>query len=73
MPGKGSSVAYDFGVISRLAEAVPGKRVVYLPRRPDVAPYLARHIRPGDLVLTLGAGDITMVGEETLERVREGT
>src|SRR5438132_966355 len=24
MPGKGSSVAYDFGVISRLAEAVPG-------------------------------------------------
>lgn len=24
MPGKGSSVAYDFGVISRLADAVPG-------------------------------------------------
>jgi len=24
-------------------------------------------------VLTLGAGDITMVGEETLERVREAS
>jgi UDP-N-acetylmuramate-alanine ligase len=31
-----------------------------------VAPFLAREVRPGDLVLTLGAGDITMVGAETL-------
>jgi UDP-N-acetylmuramate--alanine ligase len=53
-------------VVDGLVEAAPGKRVVYLPRRSDVAPFLAREVRPGDLVLTLGAGDITMVGAETL-------
>jgi len=57
-------------LVDALTEAEPGKRVVYLPRRSDVAAFLATHIRPGDLVLTLGAGDITTVGEETLERIR---
>jgi UDP-N-acetylmuramate--alanine ligase len=53
-------------VVDGLVEAAPGKRAVYLPRRSDVAAFLAREVRPGDLVLTLGAGDITMVGSETL-------
>jgi UDP-N-acetylmuramate--alanine ligase len=56
-------------VVNALVEAVPGKRAVYLPRRSDVAPFLAREVRPGDLVLTLGAGDITMVAEETLSLI----
>ena len=58
-------------VVDALAEAEPGKRVVYLPRRADIASFLAGEVRAGDLVLTLGAGDITMVGEETLDRLRE--
>jgi UDP-N-acetylmuramate--alanine ligase len=45
--------------------------VVYLPRRSEVAAFLEGLIREGDLVLTLGAGDITMVGDETLARIRE--
>ena len=53
-------------VVDGLVEAAPGKRAVYLPRRSDVAPFLAREVRAGDLVLTLGAGDITMVGSETM-------
>jgi UDP-N-acetylmuramate--alanine ligase len=53
-------------VVDALAEAAPGKRAVYLPRRGDLAAFLAREVRPGDLVLTLGAGDITMVADETL-------
>ena len=56
-------------VVDALAEAAPGKRIVYLPHRADVAPFLAHEVRPGDLVLTLGAGDITMVSEETLARL----
>jgi UDP-N-acetylmuramate--alanine ligase len=59
-------------LVDALAEAAPGRRVVYLPRRSDVAPFLARLIRAGDTVLTLGAGDVTMVADETLDRVREG-
>jgi UDP-N-acetylmuramate--alanine ligase len=56
-------------VVDALAEAAPGKRIVYLPHRADLASFLAREVRPGDLVLTLGAGDVTMVGEETLARL----
>jgi UDP-N-acetylmuramate--alanine ligase len=55
-----------------LAESAPGKRIVYLPRRTDVAPFLAREIREGDLVLTMGAGDISTTGEEAIDRLREG-
>jgi UDP-N-acetylmuramate--alanine ligase len=58
-------------IVDALVEASPGKRAVYLPRRSDVAPFLAGEVRRGDLVLTLGAGDITMVGEETLSLMEE--
>jgi UDP-N-acetylmuramate--alanine ligase len=58
-------------VVDSAAEASRGKRVVYLPHRWEVAPFLAGEVRPGDLVITLGAGDITMVGEETLSLLRE--
>jgi UDP-N-acetylmuramate--alanine ligase len=59
-------------LVDALTEAAPGKRVVYLPHRSDVVPFLASEVRPGDLVLTLGAGDITMVGEATLETLAGG-
>jgi UDP-N-acetylmuramate--alanine ligase len=58
-------------LVDSLTEAAPGKRVVYLPKRADVAPFLSAEVRPGDLVLTLGAGDITMVPDEALERILE--
>ena len=57
-------------LVDSLTEAAPGKRVVYLPHRFDVVPFLASEVREGDLVLTLGAGDITMVGDATLEELR---
>lgn len=57
-------------LVDALAEAAPGKRVVYLPRRSELASFLAREVRPGDLVITLGAGDVTMVADETMERIR---
>jgi UDP-N-acetylmuramate--alanine ligase len=59
-------------LVEALTEVAPGKRVVYLPRRSEVVPFLAREVRSGDLVLTLGAGDITMVAEATLDLLREG-
>ncbi|MHB1390486.1 MAG: UDP-N-acetylmuramate--L-alanine ligase [Thermoleophilia bacterium] len=44
----------------------PGSNVAYIPRTRDVVPLLLTDLRPGDLVLTLGAGDIFKVGEELL-------
>jgi UDP-N-acetylmuramate--alanine ligase len=60
-------------LVDALLERAPRTRTVYLPHRADLPAFLAREIRDGDLVLTLGAGDITMVGEETLGLLRERT
>ncbi len=40
--------------------------VHFLPDKTDLAQALRGHLRPGDLVLTLGAGDIWKTGEELL-------
>jgi len=58
-------------LVDAFADAAPGRRVVYLPRRSEVPTFLAREARPGDLVIALGAGDITMALDETLQRLRE--
>jgi UDP-N-acetylmuramate--alanine ligase len=52
-----------------VAEAVPlpPERVVFEPSWSAAAPALAERAGPGDLVLTMGAGDISMVGPEVLE------
>jgi UDP-N-acetylmuramate--alanine ligase len=59
-------------LLDALLDAAPTIRAVYLPHRSDLAPFLAREVREGDLVLTLGAGDITMVGEEALALLEDG-
>jgi UDP-N-acetylmuramate--alanine ligase len=42
------------------------RRVAWLPTRPAVVTYLRRELRPGDLCLTLGAGDLTTLPDELL-------
>ncbi len=64
------------GVSGRLvAEAVtaarPGVVVRYVPRWSAVADVVVGLTRVGDLVLTVGAGDVTMVGPEVLLRLRD--
>ncbi len=52
----------DLGVSARqLAQAVPGAE--YCPALPDVTARLKELARPGDLILTVGAGDIYTAGE----------
>jgi UDP-N-acetylmuramate--alanine ligase len=51
------------------AVPLPPGRVVYEPSWSAVAALLADRARPGDLVLTLGAGDVTMIGPEVLDLV----
>ncbi len=58
-------------LVESLTESAPAKRVVYLPKRSDLVQFLSREVRPGDLVLTLGAGDVTTVPDEALERILE--
>lgn len=56
-------------VADAVCRAFPGRPVAYLPHRDELVSYLAATSRPGDAVLTLGAGDVTAVGEELLERI----
>ncbi|WP_067462864.1 UDP-N-acetylmuramate--L-alanine ligase [Actinomadura macra] len=53
-----------------VADAVPpGTRAVYVPLRDEVPPVVADLARPGDVVITLGAGDVTRLGPKILERL----
>jgi UDP-N-acetylmuramate--alanine ligase len=44
-----------------------GRPVAYVPERKQLVSYVAARARPGDLVLTLGAGDISTLADELLE------
>ena len=50
--------------------ASPSTRTVYLPHRYDVIEYLDREVREGDLVVTMGCGDVWMLGDAALARIR---
>jgi len=58
------------GVTGRLvADAVPGGAARYVPDFADVPAVVAALARPGDLVLTMGAGDITKMGPLVLDEI----
>jgi UDP-N-acetylmuramate--alanine ligase len=52
------------------AVALPAERVHFEPSWSAAAPALADRARPGDLVITMGAGNVSMVGPEVLEALR---
>ncbi len=56
-----------------VADAVPldASHVVLEPSWSATAAHLVARARPGDLVLTLGAGDVTLLGPEVLELLEE--
>ena len=58
-------------VADAVCDALPGRPVAYLPHRAELLSYLQTALRPGDALLTLGAGDISAVGEEVLADLRQ--
>ena len=60
-PGVTGKLIVDAYLLER-----PGGPVSYLPRLTDVVRNLSGRVRPGDLVLTLGAGDVFRAGEQLL-------
>ncbi len=53
-------------VVDAVLDARPAARVAYLPDHDDWAVYLRQNLRPGDLCITLGAGDVTELADELL-------
>ena len=56
-------------VVDGVLLADPSTPVVYLPHRRDVVDYLDREVRTGDLVVTMGCGDVWMLGDAAIERI----
>ena len=52
-------------------ERQTGAHVIYVPRREDVAAKLAALAADGDLIITMGAGDIYRSGEELVALLEE--
>ncbi len=51
-------------LVADAARAVGHRQVVYLSDKNDVPDFLKRTVREGDMVITLGAGDIWMAGDQ---------
>ncbi len=64
--GEAPIAGIDGRTILSAVEGTTGQRPVYIAERAEVAPYLASVVREGDLVMTMGAGDICRTGEELL-------
>ena len=59
-------------VVDAVLAARPDAEVHYLSSWTAVAPAVASLVRAGDLLLTVGAGDVTMVGPEVLRALEVG-
>jgi UDP-N-acetylmuramate--alanine ligase len=55
-------------VLRAILDAHPATQVTYLPRRADVVAHALDLARPGDVLVTLGAGDLNTVPDEWLAR-----
>jgi UDP-N-acetylmuramate--alanine ligase len=56
-------------VADAVRQALPGVELHYVPGRSDLVGTVAGLLRPGDLCLTLGAGDLTSLPDELLARL----
>ena len=53
-------------VADAVCEAVPGRKVAYLPTLEQAAIYIKGEAREGDVVVSLGAGDVTTIPDRLL-------
>lgn len=54
-------------IVNAVAEADPGRRLVWLPRRDDLVAFLAAEVRAGDVCISMGCGDIATLPSEVLD------
>src|SRR5437899_2154261 len=81
--GSSAQLALPGGRAGRVSRQVPGRhnlrgapvagaRTVAVRDRAALVERVAERVRPGDVVFTLGAGDVTRVGPELLQQLQQG-
>jgi UDP-N-acetylmuramate--alanine ligase len=61
------------GALVAAAVPLPPDRIAFVPSWSAVADEVVARARPGDILLTVGAGDVTMIGPEVLARLAART
>ncbi|MBT9146813.1 MAG: UDP-N-acetylmuramate--L-alanine ligase [Syntrophomonadaceae bacterium] len=60
------------GVTGRtIFDLIKQKEKIFISNRLEIGNYLMKIIKPGDLLITIGAGDITELSEEMMRRLKE--
>ena len=57
-------------IVESILEQHPRAQVAFIPHRQEITPYLTHMCRPGDIVLTMGAGDVTTIGPEMAKELQ---
>ncbi|MDD5252287.1 MAG: UDP-N-acetylmuramate--L-alanine ligase [Candidatus Omnitrophota bacterium] len=57
------------GLLRKIKEGHPHKQAVYLAKE-KITEYLLDFLRPGDILITLGAGDIVKVADDLAEKLK---
>jgi len=58
-------------VVDGVRRAMPEREVVYAPHGAEAISFLTGEVRDGDLVITLGCGDVWMLGDAARARIAE--
>jgi len=58
------------GLIVDTVQEMGKEEVYYIPRREEIAPFLHKRLKAGDMVITLGAGSIGKTADELLTLLR---
>ena len=57
--------------INSAIEKYEGRKPIYLPSKQNIVDYLLPLLQPGDMVLTMGAGDIWETGVALVNKLKE--
>lgn len=58
-------------LVDAVLRRAPRTRLAYFPHRAATSAYVAERVRPGDLVMTMGAGDVTNLGPDIVRALEE--
>ncbi len=59
-------------VVASILRHEPRAQVAWMPHRQEIVPFLMHKLVPGDLLITMGAGDVTSMAPQVLEALEKG-